>query len=461
MYETYLPLVEYYKKCLNIAKDNGFIWVVFLLSRKADTEALYDKMVSQWSSLDDITGRKILFIFSSNVLKSPTVIGKNKKNMAKGYINSFIKISSNFPSFVMNYGIGKSVPTLRKDLINEHSRTISKMTEYLGLMEKDIPSLVLTNLISNKKIIIKITDKFDCYNFIKLMLEIVEPEIIKYERFIEENSDFLELYSSHLKLTELTLDLNKKSNDYSNEIKESLKSYLETRSKEDFKELKKLINDPKEIKKLRQYNNWYKHLDKKINNDVQYKINKDTIELLINNMDYNIEKLSSELSIDKEALKSVNTSSEFEIVNNICINFKSFIENNGGWRICKDRDEKIVQAVFYCMADSYCQANNLDLSPEVNSGRGQVDFKISYGNSRKVLVEIKLTSNTKLKHGIKTQLPIYLKQEKTNVGIYLIYDNGNPRVVEEFKKYYEQLDEKEKVLYYIIDGTPKLSASQA
>jgi len=33
---------------------------------------------------------------------------------------------------------------------------------------------------------------------------------------------------------------------------------------------------------------------------------------------------------------------------------------------------------------SYCQANNLDLSPESDAGRGPVDFKISQGFNDKI-----------------------------------------------------------------------------
>ena len=461
MYETYLPLVEYYKKCLDVAKSNGFIWVVCLLSRRADTESLYEKIVSQWASLDDITGKRILFVFSSNTFKSPTIICKSKKSGADGYINPFLKISSNFPLFGMNYGFGKIMSQPRKELIDEHSRTISKMAKYLGLMEKDIPCLVLTNLLSNKKFIIKITDEFDCYNFIKLMLELVEQQVLDYEKFSEKKSGFLELYSNHLKFIKLTSDLKEKSNDYSNETQKMVHSYLMTRNKEDFKRLKKIIKVPKDIEQLKKYNNWHRHFNEKINNDTQYNTDKKMMDLLIEQMDYSVEKLSSEISINRETLKLANSLSELDIVNKICFHFKSFIEDNGGWRICENRDEKIVQALFYCIADSYCQANNLDLSPEVNSGRGPVDFKISRGALQKILVEIKLTSNPEWKHGIQIQLPIYLKQEKTETGIYLIYDNGHPDVIKKFEEFYEQLSEDKKIPYYIIDGTQKLSASKA
>ena len=40
------------------------------------------------------------------------------------------------------------------------------------------------------------------------------------------------------------------------------------------------------------------------------------------------------------------------------------------------RDERFAQLPSFGIADSYCKANDIDLSPEVNAGRGPVDFKL-------------------------------------------------------------------------------------
>jgi hypothetical protein len=103
-----------------------------------------------------------------------------------------------------------------------------------------------------------------------------------------------------------------------------------------------------------------------------------------------------------------------KVVNQICSKFKQVVENNKGW-IWFYRDdstphhESAAQLLFFAVAVCYCDANDIDLSPEVNRGRGPVDFKLSKGQRQKVVVELKLTSNKRLIHGIKTQLPEYLK----------------------------------------------------
>lgn len=96
--------------------------------------------------------------------------------------------------------------------------------------------------------------------------------------------------------------------------------------------------------------------------------------------------------------------------------------------------------LFYGIADAYCDANNIDLSRECNAGRGPVDFKLSRGAIDKVIVEVKLTSNNQLKHGVSKQVPIYMEQEKTYKAIYLIIDTGHEKALENFIKYYNSLD---------------------
>ena len=152
----------------------------------------------------------------------------------------------------------------------------------------------------------------------------------------------------------------------------------------------------------------------------------------------------------------------------ICERFKALIEDNGLAKLLYDtngvpKHESAAQLLFYGIADSYCDANNVDFTKEGNNGRGPVDFKLSRGAQDKVVVETKLTSNPQLRHGIEIQLPMYMKQERTKQAIYLVIDTGHPAKVHNFIDFYNNLDKeiKEKISYIIIDATPKPSASKA
>lgn len=114
----------------------------------------------------------------------------------------------------------------------------------------------------------------------------------------------------------------------------------------------------------------------------------------------------------------------------LCEHFKELIEKKGSWELLyKDdrrtpRKERVAQKAFRMVADSYCKANNLDISPESNAGAGPVDFKFSRG-LKKVCIEVKLSSNPKLIHSYEKQLPAYEGAEDSMNGIVLVIDYGN------------------------------------
>ena len=59
----------------------------------------------------------------------------------------------------------------------------------------------------------------------------------------------------------------------------------------------------------------------------------------------------------------------------------------------------------------------------------------------------------------------YLSTWQKNVqkAIYLIVDTGYPKALKNFEDYYQSLssETKNKITYYVIDATPKPSASKA
>jgi hypothetical protein len=90
----------------------------------------------------------------------------------------------------------------------------------------------------------------------------------------------------------------------------------------------------------------------------------------------------------------------------------------------KPRPEKAAQRLFFAVAYAYCKANNLDLTPEADTGNGPVDFKVSAGFTGRVLVEIKLSTNGKVVKGYSRQLETYKTAEETLKGYYVVVDVG-------------------------------------
>ena len=135
---------------------------------------------------------------------------------------------------------------------------------------------------------------------------------------------------------------------------------------------------------------------------------------------FNLSKFNKKLTLDDVE----------NLVDEILTQFKDLIENKGLWKEMwaddkKPRKEKAAQRLLFAVAYSYCKANNLDISPEADSGNGPVDFKVSQGFEQKVLVEVKLSSNGKLLHGYEKQLEIYRNGDDTDRAFFVIVDIGH------------------------------------
>lgn len=156
-----------------------------------------------------------------------------------------------------------------------------------------------------------------------------------------------------------------------------------------------------------------------------------------------------------------------QVVLQIVAQFKQLVENNGLakslWNGDKHLPESYAQRLFFAVAYSYCKTNNLDISPEADAGRGPVDFKVSKGFNRRVLVEIKLSTNPKLVSGYTKQLEAYKAAEESMRAIFLVLDVGGMGKRDQalYEAWNEASGEGDPVSdIEIIDAIPKPSASK-
>lgn len=142
--------------------------------------------------------------------------------------------------------------------------------------------------------------------------------------------------------------------------------------------------------------------------------------------------------------------------------FKHQVEERDLWRSLKDEPEKHFQRVFESYLRQTCELYDVDISPETSTGGGIVDFKFSQGNDSKICVELKLSQNQNVFSGLMHQLTQYKCGEKTDKGIYVVLDSGNPsrsfnqlvNYIQEEKRSGQNTDH-----IVLVDATEKLSAS--
>lgn len=158
-----------------------------------------------------------------------------------------------------------------------------------------------------------------------------------------------------------------------------------------------------------------------------------------------------------------------ELVADILGNFKTFIEEQRGWELLwntggSEKPESAVQLLFLGMTRYYLAQFDVEVDREVELGRGPVDFKLSCGTSKKLLIEIKKVHNGKFWNGLKAQLASYMTSDGADEGWFVAVryrDNkASERRVKELPERVRALNNDLKHFkYFVIDARPKLSAS--
>lgn len=142
-----------------------------------------------------------------------------------------------------------------------------------------------------------------------------------------------------------------------------------------------------------------------------------------------LKTISSDHPLSIQQKGPLDIDSAADIVKKINEQFEFLIEKRGLskllWRDKKNpHHERVSQMVYFAVADSYCKANNLDITPEADTGTGAVDFKFSSGYDSRILVEIKLSTNPNVVSGYEKQLTTYAIAERTMRATYLVIDVG-------------------------------------
>ena len=112
---------------------------------------------------------------------------------------------------------------------------------------------------------------------------------------------------------------------------------------------------------------------------------------------------------------------------------KHNIENHGGYKYLWKNDdngnqipcrEPETQPYIFSHLRAIFDFMGIQISREVESSNGEVDFLISFTNSQnkllKLCVELKLAHAENIEKGLTKQLPAYLKGERCKYGVYLV-----------------------------------------
>ncbi len=178
-----IPIIDFYKYCLDCAYKRGFKWVLCLLAREADAEMSYRQIQKYWNSLHDLTGNQILFVFAGALKEDDeySSVLHHEHESWRGLQNATMHILNKNPLTISYYEYPKldfNKYSFGKITVN-HTCAISELRDYFGLSEKEIPSLVFTptyQFIQNKHVAVPLKGE-NIYQEIKEIIEILEKPL--------------------------------------------------------------------------------------------------------------------------------------------------------------------------------------------------------------------------------------------------------------------------------------------
>jgi len=169
----------------------------------------------------------------------------------------------------------------------------------------------------------------------------------------------------------------------------------------------------------------------------------------------------------KAVTETINSKDDFyKKVESLIATFKHYIEHKKGHTLFKGKmgqaNEKQVQAAFGMMAKNL-QESGIVISPEVDTGRGIVDFQLSKGADCQALIELKLGNHRRYKDGLNFQLPAYLLTEQVDYGIFVLVCYTQ-EIYEEAKSLHQEAEElsqkyNKKIRFERIDASGTLETA--
>ena len=182
---------------------------------------------------------------------------------------------------------------------------------------------------------------------------------------------------------------------------------------------------------------------------------------------------STKIETEKTLMEFVNRSIDLVVKHNIENHggYKYFwkSDGNGGLKPCREAE---AQPYIFSHLKSIFDFMGIQISREVESSNGEIDFLVTYTNSQRKLlrlcVELKLAQAAKVENGLTKQLPAYMKGEKCKYGIYVVlwfksenYEEPKKYIgIQDLQSSLDEINSNHKILSMIIDCSKPTSPSK-
>ncbi|WP_276952465.1 hypothetical protein [Enterocloster lavalensis] len=184
MLVTDISLCQFYREISKRAKNKNYVWIISLIARHADAKEMYEKLEQDWTSIDNLTNDKILFVFSTNLISnSNSFFHTPGRESYVGRMCPFAEML-NGEDIRDNYGdLWNLYDNFDKvDWKQKHSLAITEFAKEYGISEEQLPAIFVWNLQTSRYKIMPLKADENLY-------QIIRKVIIKLEKLGDEDGE--------------------------------------------------------------------------------------------------------------------------------------------------------------------------------------------------------------------------------------------------------------------------------
>lgn len=131
------------------------------------------------------------------------------------------------------------------------------------------------------------------------------------------------------------------------------------------------------------------------------------------------------------------------------------------WHKSKTANETEAKDLLQALMESFAWSVEVLIDREVDTGPGDVDFRVASRKDHKALIEVKLASNSGLVAGLAKQLPRYMDAEKCKLGYYVVVCYSESQLQKAQKLARMNLeDAKSNIKVIVLDAVKKVVPSK-
>lgn len=178
-----LPIADFYKHCIEGARDRGFRWIITLVARPADVPGLYENLMDSWHSLDSLTANYFLFLFAGKENRTQDEQFQsrvaNRFRSYQGVFNRFMRIVN--PQAELTTYTPYDWRSNKRYVENIHETqtdAIDSLKRLFDISEASIPCLVFTSLSQNSRYVVKLNRySHNLYDLFKSIFEKIDSHL--------------------------------------------------------------------------------------------------------------------------------------------------------------------------------------------------------------------------------------------------------------------------------------------